>query len=105
MEKVFVQCPNCQTQYAPSRLGIRPVEGLDIDVTVKCLVCTEEFNAIISFVQADKVVEIVSDPGWFSRVILRKQRVVKETVTEAKFEVTSALRTKAVIDAEIVEEK
>lgn len=51
----MIQCPHCETSYAPKRLGLDP-EKRQI-FTVKCMVCGNDFNGA--------VVHDVVEPSWW----------------------------------------
>ena len=78
-----IECPVCNTSYASERLGL-PVlkDQQSAVVTVKCLVCGQDFNARVT----PNLVTVV--PGWWKRVVLRR----KPTTTQDGHAVTTALR-------------
>ena len=63
-----IECPHCETTYAPERCGIRPLqEGETASITVLCMVCKQSFDTKVFPKQ------VVVQPGWFQRVVMRRK--------------------------------
>lgn len=69
---IKIECPHCQTGYAPERMGIQLTDAV-VKFTSKCLVCLKVFEGQID--------PVVYEPNTAARWLLRRKPSLTHTST------------------------